>query len=147
MTDEGTGGIDPRIAESFARQPFMATLGARLAEASDGRVRIEMPASADLTQQHGFMHAAAIAAIGDSACGYAVMTLAPEGHGVLTVEYKVSLLEPARGDTFSAEARVIRSGRRISFAEAAIHAHAAGDTVLIARLSATIASIDESRRG
>lgn len=123
----------------------MDLIGARLLEASQGRVTIELPASQKITQQHGFAHAAALAAIADSACGYSVMSLLPDDRGVLTVEYKLSLLNPARGERFSAEARVLRSGRRISFAEAEVLAHADGSSILVAKLSATVASIEEKQ--
>lgn len=124
-------------------QPLMKLLGASLREASDGRATIELPASQKITQQHGFAHAGAVAAIADSACGYSVMSLLPDDRGVLTVEYKISLLKPARGERFTAEARVLRSGRRISFVEAEVLAHTDEASTLIAKLSATIVSIEE----
>ncbi len=141
--DEQT--VDPRVADSFAQQPLMALIGARIVEAHDGRATIELPRNQTLTQQHGYTHAAVLAAIGDSACGYAAMTLAPQGRGVLTVEYKISLLAPGDGELFVAQAEVLRAGRRLSFAQATIHAEQDDARTLIATLSATIASIDESR--
>lgn len=86
-----------RVFESFSRQGLMATLGAVLDHASPGRIVIGLPSSPAITQQHGFGHAGAIASILDSACGYAALTLMPEGKAVLTSEFKINLLAPAAG--------------------------------------------------
>ena len=52
-------------------------------------------------------------AIGDSAAGYAALSVLPDGAEVVTVEMKINLLSPAVGDRLVAEGRVIRPGRRI----------------------------------
>ena len=87
--------LHDRIAESFKRQRLLSTLGARLLRVADGEVDIELPWSEAIQQQHGFVHAGAIATIADSACGYACLTRMPEGSAVLSVEFKINLLAPA----------------------------------------------------
>src|SRR5262245_31586113 len=106
------------VRDSFARQPMMATIGARLSHVGAGEVHIRLPYRADLTQQHGFLHAGAVATALDSACGYAAFSLMPEGSGVLTIEYKINLLAPARGEELIARGRVIRAGRTITVCQA-----------------------------
>lgn len=106
-------GFAPRVRESFARQAFMATLGARLALVEPGAVDIELPVREALTQQHGSVHAGAVASVLDSAAGYAAFSLMPAGAGVVSVEFKLNLLEPARGDLIVAEGRVVRAGRTL----------------------------------
>lgn len=122
MTDQHSSdpsaGIEQRVRESFGRQAFMATLGASIARVAPGEVDIRLPVRADLTQQHGFMHASAVAAIADSACGYAAFTLMPADAGVLSIEYKVNLMAPATGESLLARARVVRAGRTITVCEA-----------------------------
>ncbi|HLA63067.1 MAG TPA: PaaI family thioesterase [Rhodothermales bacterium] len=59
-----------------------------------------LPFSDALTQQHGYLHAAAVTAVTDSACGYAALTLMAPGWEVLSVEFKVNLLAPAAGERF-----------------------------------------------
>ena len=137
---------DPAFAErvraSFARQAFMATLGARLTAVEPGRVAIAMPYRADLAQQHAFVHAGAIAAIADSACGYAALTLMPAGAAVLSVEFKVNLLKPAAGEEFVAEARVVRAGRTLSVCTAEVVAHGAdGATATVALMTGTMMAV------
>jgi len=137
--------IDIKIAESFAKQGLMGTLGARLLHAHEGEVTIEILPNDSISQQHGFIHAGALAAIGDSACGYAAMSLSPPDKAVLTVEFKVSLMAPAIGDRFQARAQVIKPGRKLHFAQADIFAIEDAQERLIARLSATITTVDQSR--
>ena len=102
-----------RVRASFARQQLMATLGAFIAAVRPGEVEIELPFSEALTQQHGFVHAGAVAAIADSACGYAALSLMPENAAVLTTEFKINLMAPAAGDRFRACGRVVRPGRKL----------------------------------
>ena len=100
-----------RVRESFAKQTFMATLGATLARIAPGEVTIALPVREALAQQHGSVHAGALASVLDSASGYAALTLMPPGAAVVSVEFKLNLLEPAVGERVEARARVVRSGR------------------------------------
>ena len=88
-------------------------LGAELIEAADGRAAIEVPYREDLTQQHGYFHGGVVTAIADTACGYAAYTTMPLDSSVLTVEFKINLMNPAAGDRLRAEARVNKSGRTL----------------------------------
>jgi uncharacterized protein (TIGR00369 family) len=105
---------EQRVRASFARQAVMATLGATLARVVPGEVVVELPFRAELTQQHGFLHAGIITSVMDSACGYAALSLMERGAAVLSVEFKVNLLAPARGKQFRAIGRVVRSGRIVT---------------------------------
>lgn len=134
--------LTTRIGASFAKQGFMTTLGADLAQVEPGFVRIRMPFSPAISQQHGFAHAGSIASIVDSACGYAALTRMPEGAGVLTVEFKINLLAPAAGTHFEAEGRVLRAGRRVHVVEGKAFALKAGDRKLIAAMLATMMVIE-----
>src|SRR5262249_49149201 len=86
-----------RVQASFAKQGLMTSLGASLGRIAPGMVAITLPASPSVSQQHGFIHAGAIAAIADSAAGYAALTLMPAGVGALTTEFKINLVAPANG--------------------------------------------------
>lgn len=131
-----------RIADSFSKQGLMTTLGAHLSEVEAGRVVIALPFSAGITQQHGFAHAGAITSIVDTACGYAALTLMPEGKAVLTSEFKINLLAPAAGESFEAEGRVIRAGKRVHVAMGEAFAIQKGQRKPIAVMLATMMVID-----
>ena len=105
---------EQRVRSSFARQAAMATLGATLVRVAPGEVVLELPFRQELTQQHGFLHAGIVTSVMDSACGYAALSLMERGAAVLSVEFKVNLLAPARGDRFRAIGRVVRAGRTVT---------------------------------
>jgi uncharacterized protein (TIGR00369 family) len=96
------------VASMFDSQPAMRTLGIALVRVAPGEAELAMDHSPTLTQQHGFVHAGIITAGLDNACGVAAFTLMPREAGILTVEFKTSLLAPARG------ARASSSGPRQS---------------------------------
>jgi uncharacterized protein (TIGR00369 family) len=131
-----------RVRDSFARQRFMATLGARLLRVEPGEVDIELPFREDLTQQHGYLHAGVVTAIADTACGYAAFTLMPADAAVLSVEFKLNLLAPALGDRLLARGRVLRAGRTLTVCAADVIALAAVDEeTLVASMLATIMAL------
>ncbi len=102
------------IHESFARQLFMATLGARLVRVEPGEVRIAMPHDRAFTQQNGFLHAGAVASIADSSSGYAAFSLCAPDTDVLAVEFKINLLAPANAPWLLACGTVLRAGRTLT---------------------------------
>jgi len=131
-------GFETRVRESFARQAFMATLGAALARVTPGEVEIELPVRAALTQQHGSVHAGAIASVLDSAAGYAALSLMPADAAVVSVEFKVNLLEPARGERVVARGRVLRAGRTLYVCIAEAIAFDGGRETRVAALQGTM---------
>jgi len=132
----------PRVRDSFARQAVMATLGATLATVDAGRVVIVMAHRSELTQQHGFLHAGIVATLLDSACGYAAFSLMPADAAVLTIEFKVNLLAPARGPWLRCEGLVVKAGRTISVVDGAAWQHeAGGPETLCATMTATVMSV------
>jgi uncharacterized protein (TIGR00369 family) len=133
-----------RVRESFGRQRFMTTLGARLVEVAPGAVDVELPFADTLVQQHGYLHAGAVAAAMDSACGYAALTLLDEGAAVLTVEFKVDLLEPAAGRVV-ARGRVVRPGRTLTVCRAEAAALDGGAERHVASMSATIMAVRDRK--
>lgn len=123
----------------------MNLIGARLTLVEPGVVEITLPYRADLTQQHGYVHAGIVTTIADSACGYAAFSLMPAGSEVLSVEFKINLLRPAEGVNFVARAEVIKSGRTLSVARADVFAISESDErALVATMQATIISLRPS---
>ena len=137
-------GFEQRVRDSFGRQRLMATLGAGLVRVSAGEVEIEMPFADHLTQQHGYLHAGVVTALVDSACGYSALSLAPSGTEVLTVEYKVNFLAPARGDRFVARGRVLRSGRTVTVCSGDVVALVGAQATPVAAMLATIITVSAS---
>ncbi|RZJ25538.1 MAG: PaaI family thioesterase [Haliea sp.] len=134
-------GFESRVRASFARQAAMQTIGATLALVEAGRVAIELPWSAHLTQQHGFLHDGMVATALDSACGYAGFSLMPVDAAVLTIEFKINLLAPAKGQRFRMVGEVIKPGRTVTVTEGRAYAIDEGREKLVATLQATLMAV------
>ncbi|HZI43451.1 MAG TPA: PaaI family thioesterase [Gemmatimonadaceae bacterium] len=137
--------FDRRVRSSFAKQAAMSTLGVTLERVTPGEVHLTVQYQAELTQQHGFLHAGIVTAAMDSACGYAALSLMEPGTAVLSVEFKVQLLAPARGAWFRAVGRVIRAGRTLTVVAGELRAYphddVSGEGDLVAILSGTMMSV------
>lgn len=130
---------EERVRASFARQKMMATIGAELTQVTPGMIEIEMPFSEELTQQHGFLHAGVISTALDSACGYAAFSLMPSDAAVLTIEFKVNMLAPGRGERFLFRGSVTKPGRTIIVADGQAYAFANnGEAKLVATMTGTM---------
>lgn len=138
MSVTAAPGFEERVRASFARQKAMATIGARLVRIAPGEVDIVIAVREDLTQQHGFLHAGIIGTVLDSACGYAAYTCMPPDAAILSIEYKVNLLAPARGETVIARARVKKPGRTITVCDADAFAVSGGTEKLVASMTGTM---------
>jgi uncharacterized protein (TIGR00369 family) len=121
----------------------MRLIGAELADVRPGEVAIRIPFRNDLTQQHGFLHAGIVTTIVDSACGYAAFSLMPAGSSVLSVEFKINLLAPAKGDSFLAKGAVIRPGKTITFCSGEVYAISDDSQKLIATMSSTMMRLQD----
>ncbi len=129
---------EARIRDSFARQTMMETLGASLSAVGAGRCTITAPILPTVLQQQGAAHAGLAFSLGDSAAGYAALTLMPEGAEVMTVEMKINLMSPALGERLVAEGRVIRPGRRVMVVAADVWAETATGRKHVAMLQGTM---------
>ena len=118
----------------------MTTLGATLELVEPGEVHIAVPYSSALSQQHGFMHAGATAAIADSSNGYAALTLTPPGYEVLAVEFKINLLAPAKAPLLLARGRVLRAGRRLTVCLSEVFGVDGVEQELVATMLSTISA-------
>jgi uncharacterized protein (TIGR00369 family) len=130
-----------RVRASFAAQGAMAHLGAELVEVAPGRCAIALPYRPELSQQDGFFHAGIVTTIVDSACGYAALTLMPAGSRVLTVELKLNLVAPARGERLLATGRVERAGRTLTVVRGEVEASAGDEVVTAALMQGTMICI------
>jgi uncharacterized protein (TIGR00369 family) len=121
-----------RVRGSFARQQFMAFIGASLDAVAPGRCRISLPFRPELSQQHGFFHGGVIGTLADNCAGCAAFTMAAADASILTVEYKLNIVAPGRGERLEGEGRVVRAGRRIVVCESEIFAVEGGERTLCA---------------
>jgi uncharacterized protein (TIGR00369 family) len=129
-----------RIRRSFDRQGFMRTIGARLESIESGTVTIACAFDERLTQQHGLLHGGVLASLADVACGYAALTMMPDDREVLTVEFKINFLKPAKTDRLIAVGHVTQSGRTLTVCEGTVFD--ATRTRVVAKMTATMMAVD-----
>jgi uncharacterized protein (TIGR00369 family) len=133
-----------RVRANFALQGAMRTLGLEIVKIEPGEVELSMPYSDSFTQQNGYIHAGIITTALDSACGYAAFSLMPSNAAVLTVEFKTTLIAPAKGERFIFRANVIKPGRTLTFCEGHAFGVMNGEERLVATISGTLFAVIES---
>jgi uncharacterized protein (TIGR00369 family) len=132
------GDFRERIRTSFQRQKTMDTIGAMLTRVEHGSVEIEMAFDEKLTQQHGILHAGIISTALDTACGYAAYSVIDDEASILTIEFKVNLLSPGRGERFLFRGDVTKPGSTIIVADGRAYALSDGPAKLIASMTGTM---------
>lgn len=130
------------VFDSFERQGIMKTLGGSLSKVEAGECEITLPYGKHLSQQHGYLHAGVVSTIADSSAGYAAFTLSPENASVLTTEFKINLLSPAKGEKFIARAKVIKAGRTLQIVVSEVFAVENNEEKMCAFLTATIMTMN-----
>jgi uncharacterized protein (TIGR00369 family) len=136
-----------RVADSFARQGAMAHLGAELVSVAPGAVEIRLPFRPEVAQQHGFFHGGVVATIGDSAGGYAGYSLMPAGSSVLTVEYKINMVAPAKGEALVARGKVVKAGRTLTVCTVEVFAQDQGRETLCSVMQQTLICLADRADG
>ncbi len=130
-----------RIRKSFENQNMMKTLGAELTGISEGQIIVTAPILEGSKQQHGYGHAALTFAIGDTAAGYAALSMMSDGNEVMTAEMKINLIAPAQGDFLRATGKVIKPGKRLVVVTAEVEAISDGKATTVAILQGTMVPV------
>ena len=133
--------IESRVRASFGKQRFMATIGATIERVAPGEVDIALAFDEAVTQQHGFVHAGALATVADSACGYAALSMMPSDAAVMSVEFKINILAPAEGPRLVARGRVVRSGRTLTVCRADVFSVKPDGEKLVATMQGTMMAV------
>lgn len=133
--------FEQRVRASFDKQDALRTIGAVIHHVEPGSVAIGFDYDRRLTQQHGFIHAGILSTVLDSACGYAAYSLMPPDAGVLTIEFKINLLSPAKGERFMARGEVKKPGRTITVAEGHLTAWDGERDTVVAIMTGTLMTI------
>lgn len=128
-----------KIKQSFDKQGLMKTFNAKLIAVEKGQVKITCDFSEGLTQQHGFFHAGVATSIVDSACGYAALTMMPDDMEVLSVEFKINFMKPAKTDKLVAIGKVLQAGRTLTICEG--YVYDSSEEKLISKMTATMIGV------
>jgi len=122
---------DERVRASFGAQAMMHTLVVTISGLGPGWIDLEFDHQAQFTQQHGFTHAGVVATALDSACGYAAFSLMDKDAAVLTVEYKINLLRPAKAERYRASAVVVKPGRSLTVCQSTATSVEGGEAIAV----------------
>jgi uncharacterized protein (TIGR00369 family) len=135
-------GYEQRVRDSLARQGFLTLCGATLDALSPGHVTLSARHNHGLTQQHGFFHGGLIATLADTAAGCAALSMMRPDVGVLSVEFKLNFLAPARGERLVAHGHVIRPGRTLTVCRADVEVIDGDRITDVATALLTMMSVD-----
>jgi uncharacterized protein (TIGR00369 family) len=141
MTSPDYTAVFDRVNESFLRQGMMQHLGVRILRVRNGEVEFALPMSDKVTQQQGAFHGGALGALADISCGYAALTVAPEGMEVTTVEYKINFTAAAVGDEVVCIGKVVKAGRTLTITQAELFDVKNGARKLCALMQATLIAV------
>lgn len=117
------------VREHGMKSPYSEMLGMEFVEVSEGHVLLRVRVQQSHLNADGIVHGGVLPAVADGAMGNALRTLNGDSAQVLTAELNVQYLRPVTGGALLAEGRVVRSGKRLSFAEVAIRDEASGKAV------------------
>ncbi|MEL6375089.1 MAG: PaaI family thioesterase [Pseudomonadota bacterium] len=131
--------------QHFAAHGLMRQLGAWLVSVEPGASTIELPMSQRVTQHDGYFHGAALGAIGDTAGGFAAFSLFEPGDSVVTVEYKINFIRPARGALLRATGSVLRVGKSLTTVTVSLESGAHDALEPCALMLATMARVPAQR--
>jgi uncharacterized protein (TIGR00369 family) len=102
-----SGPLDKAFADSLP-----GLLGLEFTDSKPGHVRGRMAVKAHHLAPNGYLHAASVIALADSACGRGAFISRPEGAtGFTTIELKANFLGTAKDGAIEVEARLVHGGR------------------------------------
>lgn len=90
-------------------QPFSVMLGAHLQRLEHGEAVLRLGLRHELLQQNGFAHGGVLCYLADNALTFAGGSLL--GEAVVTAEFKINYLRPAKGDELVARAVTLHAGQ------------------------------------
>lgn len=129
---------ESRIRHELGVQGVTPLFEVVIDECAPGRLTLSMPLKAAALQQYKVVHGGIVAMLADSASGLAVISLLPAEDGILSIEFKINLLAPSRGERMLARASVIKVGRTVAVSEADVYCLEGGVQTHTARLVNTL---------
>ncbi len=113
--------------------------GLQVLHIDERELSMRMPIRAELLAPNGFLHAASVIAVADTACGYACLAHLPEGaENFTTVELKVNFLGTATEGAVDAVVRAAHLGRSTQVWDAGVTEVATGKTLALFRCTQMI---------
>ncbi|TNE50700.1 MAG: PaaI family thioesterase [Deltaproteobacteria bacterium] len=132
------------IQELFTKANFIQDLGVELVDCGPGWCETKLSLEPRHLQQDGLAHAGVQSTLADHSAGAAAGTWMSAEQIVLTVEFKINLLRPARGTSLFCRADVLKPGRRLTIVESEVFAVQEGSRILTAKGTFTLALLPKA---
>jgi uncharacterized protein (TIGR00369 family) len=125
--------VDIEQFSELGRGRLPGLLGVQVESIEEGRVQMRLPLRPELLAPNGYLHAATVVALADSACGYGCIASLPEGaNGFTTIELKTNFLGTALEGTLHCESSLVHGGRTTQVWDATVTSEA-GKTLALFR--------------
>ncbi|MGD8776886.1 MAG: PaaI family thioesterase [Syntrophobacterales bacterium] len=129
-----------RLKEEFF-QGFVKSCGVNLVSLERGRAESSLELTEAHSQQDGFAHAGVMATMADHTAGYAAFSVVSENIRILTLEFKINFLRPAKGDRLVCRAQVVKEGKNILVADSEVYDQLDGTEKLAAKALVTLMAV------
>ncbi|MGQ0507843.1 MAG: PaaI family thioesterase [Myxococcaceae bacterium] len=130
-----------KVRQLFERANFVNDVGIRLERIQPGEVETILALLPRHAQQDGVVHAGVLATLADHTAGGAAMTLLAPNETILSIEFKLNLLRPAKGERLRCIAMPLRHGRTVSVVEAEVFAVNGTEQKLVSKATVTLAVV------
>src|SRR5215212_4201001 len=104
-----------------------------------GRITAHLDVRPEVLAPNGYLHAATVIGLADTACGLATRALLPEGaSGFTTIELKANYLGTARDGRVGVLATNVHAGRTTQVWDATVRAESTGKTIALFRCTQSV---------
>ncbi len=126
------------VERIFQAAPYIADIGLQLDSLDRGECRTSLSLMTRHLQQDGLVHAGVQATVADHTAGAAAASLTEPGQYVLSVEFKINLLRPARGSLLTCNAKVLKAGASFMVVESEVFCGTATENKLVSKATVTL---------
>jgi uncharacterized protein (TIGR00369 family) len=146
MIDDASPDVVAHVLPIFEDAAFVRDLGITLVDAGPGWCETALHARDTHLQQHGFLHAGVVTTLADHTAGGAARAAVPPGSDVLTIEFKMNFLRPARTRHLACVGRTLRAGKSVVVAESEVFSVDGSERTLVAKCISSLSVIPQRER-
>ena len=135
-------GITVELMNERGKGRLPALFGFRVMAVEQGLLIAELDIRPELLAPNGFLHAATVVALADTACGYGCIAHLPEGaDNFTTIELKSNFIGTAREGALTCIAKPAHLGRTTQVRDATVTRHVDGGTIALFRCTQMILAL------
>lgn len=138
MQEQLDGGTVQRL-NALTDGHFPGLIGFTVVDVRDDGLTARLPVRDELLAPNGYLHAAVVVGLADTACGFGCRLVLPEGaSGFTTIELKSNFLRTVREGGLTCDARLVHGGRTTQVWDATVTADDTGKTLALFRCTQAI---------